>query len=169
MQTIIRLIEKIVEFLNAFFDGLFGGKFQKSRQKWPYRKKDYLLSIAERKFYDILRPIAEKNNYLLFAKVRLEDLLWIPSGVEDRWSLRGRIKSRHIDFVLCDKQNIKPLLAIELDDSSHDSSDRMKRDDFIDDVFHDAGLPILHQRAKRFYNVDELSQKINDQIRKQIL
>lgn len=129
-------------------------------KKFPYRRKDYLLTVAERNFYEVLKKVSDENNKLLFAKVRLEDLLWLPENVENRFGLRNRIKSRHVDFVLCDKENIRPLIAIELDDSSHNREDRIKRDDFLDEALHDAGLPILHIRVQETYDVEELIRQI---------
>ncbi|MDO8523482.1 MAG: DUF2726 domain-containing protein [bacterium] len=138
---------------------LFEGEGNKE-SKLPYRRKDYLLSATERKFFYALEQIAHKNNYHVFAKVRLEDLLWLPKNTEDRWSFRGRIKSRHIDFVLCDHENIKPLLAIELDDSSHLSEKAQKTDDFKNRALKDAGLPLLRFPHQNFYNADEIASKI---------
>jgi very-short-patch-repair endonuclease len=128
----------------------------------PYKKKDYLLSVAEKEFYNILRIIVEKNNYLLFAKVRLEDLLWIPKHTDNRVGLRNRIKSRHVDFVICDKVDIRPLLVIELDDSSHEREDRKIRDEFVNQVLRGAGLPILHHKFQNFYSPREIEDKISN-------
>jgi hypothetical protein len=121
-------------------------------KKLPYRRKDYLLTVAERKFYDVLIRVVEENNWVLFSKVRLEDLLWIPANTENRFGLRNRIKSRHIDFVICDKENIRPLIAIELDDSSHKREDRIDRDEKVGHILKDAGLPLLHVIGTGFYD-----------------
>jgi len=45
----------------------------------PYRKKDYLLSKAEKSFYEVLRATVA-TEWSIFAKVRLLDLLWLPRG-----------------------------------------------------------------------------------------
>lgn len=48
-------------------------------EKWPYRKKDYLLTESEKKCFNILYPIVvNEMGHYLFTKVRLEDLLWLP-------------------------------------------------------------------------------------------
>lgn len=133
---------------------------KKTPTKFPYQKRDYLLTIAERKFYDVLSKIAEEQNYLVFAKVRLEDLLWLPKNTENRLKWRGYVRSRHIDFVLCNKENIRPLLAIELDDSSHQREDRIERDERVDRILRDSGLPILHVRTQNFYNLNLLAKEI---------
>ena len=158
------LIKNMIEFLIKLLRLLFGVK-DKSESRLPFKKKDYLLSMAEKNFYLILKQVADKNDVLLFAKVRLEDLLWIPAGTDNRFGERNRIKSRHIDFVLCDKENIKPLIAIELDDSSHNKQNRLDRDNFIDKVMTVAGLPILHQKVQYSYNPQELEGNISAKLR----
>lgn len=158
MNIYIPIILFIVITLIVFF------KVQlREGQKFPYRKKDYLLTITEKEFYNTLKQVVDKNNLLIFSKVRLEDLLWLPKGIDhkERFSLRNRIKSRHVDFVICDNQNIKPLLVIELDDSSHDKQSRINRDGFIDNVLDNAGLPILHQKVQNFYNLREIETNIS--------
>lgn len=128
----------------------------------PYRKRDYLLTIGERGFYEVLQNIAEENNLLVFAKVRLEDLLWLPKYTNpfQKMRLRGYTRSRHIDFVLCDKTNIKPLIAIELNDSSHNEEERVERDQKIEIILGDAGLPLLWVKWQRIYNESEILRNI---------
>lgn len=55
-----------------------------------------------------------------------------------------------INFVLCDKENIEPLIAIELDDSSHGRPDRMARDIFIDRVMVPPGCPFYIKEFSTF-------------------
>lgn len=51
-------------------------------------------------------------------KVGLLDLLWLPPRMKEHpGNLTRRLK--HLDFVLCDRTRIEPLLAIELDNPSH--------------------------------------------------
>ena len=59
------------------------------------------------------------------------------------WSLRGKIKSRHVDFLICSLEGA-PLYAIELDGKSHDNPLRKDRDNFLDSVYQEVGLPCIH-------------------------
>ena len=129
----------------------------------PYKRKDYLLSRAERSFFGVLQNTVG-DQYLIFAKVRLADLIYIPRGIEQRQSYFNRIQSKHIDFVLCDRDAVRPLLAIELDDSSHRGADRQSRDTFVDSALKAAALPILHVAARSGYNVQELAHDIQQQL-----
>jgi hypothetical protein len=116
----------------------------------PYRRVDPFLSEAERSFFGVLRRVAG-NNRVVFVKVRMFDLLTVPGDAARRQSHVNRIMSKHVDFVVCDAARLIPLVAIELDDRSHDSAARLRRDALVDRAFAAAGLPLVHVRAKRSY------------------
>jgi hypothetical protein len=52
----------------------------------------------------------------------------------------------------------RPILfgGVELDDKSHEQPKRRERDDFVDQAFAAAGLPIVHMPAKRQYATAEV-------------
>jgi hypothetical protein len=126
----------------------------------PYRRKDYLLSVAERSFYEVLRQALGEGDCLVFAKVRLLDLLWLPKGTAQAQSHRNRVMSKHVDFVLCSRRELRPQLVIELDDKSHEDEERRTRDALVDRVLGAAGLPILHLSARRTYSTRDLVEQI---------
>jgi Protein of unknown function (DUF2726) len=117
----------------------------------PYMKKDYLLTRAERAFYDVLM-IALAGRYNVFAKVRMLDLFYLPKGTKNRMGWNGRIIQKHVDFVICDPKTLGPVTCIELDDASHDVEERQERDAFIDKVFEASGLKLHHVRAAISYD-----------------
>jgi hypothetical protein len=148
----------IVIIAGIFF---FSQEKKRIEPTFPFRKQEYLLSIAEKKFYDVLRPIAEEHNAVVFVKVRLEDLLWTPPQYR---FMRGYIKSRHIDFVLCGKEKINPICAIELNDASHKRADRIARDQRIVKIFASAMMPFLQIPVRMSYDPIVLKQEIEKRI-----
>ena len=50
---------------------------------------------------------------------------------------------KSVDFVFCDKDYCRPLLAIELDDYSHNREDRKIRDAEVERILQQAQLPLL--------------------------
>jgi len=132
----------------------------------PYRKRDYLLTAAERSFYEVLHKAVGEEMHV-FPKARLADLVWLPKGTKNPQAHWNRIMSEHVDFVLCDRQSVSPVLAIELDDSSHQMSHRQERDSFVNQVFHAASLPVLRIPAKRSYAPNELAELIHKEIRQE--
>ncbi|MER3423918.1 MAG: hypothetical protein C4293_12480 [Nitrospiraceae bacterium] len=127
----------------------------------PYQKKWYFLSPAERDFYETLRQ-AVGNHYLIFAKVRLLDLLWLPDNMENRLLYIGRVASKHVDFVLCHSRTVAPALAIELDDASHQAPERQERDSFLNEVLRVAGIPLLRVPVRNTFSAPALRSQILD-------
>lgn len=134
--------------------------FKAKISKLPYLKKESFLTPAEKDFFHVLSAVVG-NDYLLFSKTRMSDLLYLPKlSNKDYYHYQNKIQSKHVDFLLCDKENTKPVLAIELDDSSHLKANRVSRDSFVDEIFENARFPILHIRTSSSYLNDEISQKI---------
>jgi len=129
----------------------------------PFRRKQYLLSRAERSFYEVLRLVVGTEMHI-FPKVRLLDLLYLPHGTANRIAHMNRVQSKHVDFVLCDVASVSPVLVIELDDASHERLDRARRDEFVDATLRSAGLPILRVEARRAYAPAELAALIKESI-----
>ena len=125
----------------------------------PYQRRDWLLSAAERSFFGVLKQAVDPE-FLLFAKIRLADLLFIPRGTEGRQAAFNRIQSKHIDFVICDRDTIRPLIAIELDDSSHSRPSRRSRDEFVESALTAAQLPLLRVPVKKQYDVNVLKESV---------
>ena len=66
-----------------------------------------------------------------------------------------------MDFALCDK-TMRPLLAIELDDLSHEQVRRKRRDSEVERIFSEAGLPLLRLKPKKDFNQQELISSIKE-------
>ncbi|MDX9913888.1 MAG: DUF2726 domain-containing protein [Candidatus Moranbacteria bacterium] len=130
-----------------------------SLKNLPYQKRASVLTKAEKNFFAVLQEAA-KDNFLILSKVRLADILTLPNNQVYRAKYFNRITSKHVDFLLCDKDNSQPLLAIELDDSSHLWASRNERDIFVDEAFQKANLPLLHIKNSSTYDKAELAQQI---------
>lgn len=129
-------------------------------RKWRFRYEacPTLLTRAEMSFYRALRQ-ATPVGCLICPKVRLGDIVRCPEGTwtPDRG---GPISAKHLDFVLVDDESFEILLAIELDDRSHDEPEAQKRDRFKDKVMAQGGVPLLRVPTARSYSVDELRTDI---------
>ncbi len=119
----------------------------------PYARRNYFFSAAERSFYEVIRRLLPQHT--VFAKVGLSDVIRVAKGTRSWRSYRNKIDRKHLDFVICDA-DLAPVVAVELDDSSHDAEERRERDEFVDLALAAAGLTIIHVRAQRGYQLDEL-------------
>ena len=111
-----------------------------------------LLSRGEAAFHRALCDAVE-GRWLVMCKVRLADIVSCSSA---DW-LRGhggKISQKHLDFVLCDAGTSAIVLAVELDDRTHDAPERRARDSFVDEVLATAGVRLLRVRARSEYETD---------------
>ena len=119
-----------------------------------------LLTDAEQTFFAALRA-ATPPDVLICPQVRLANLIR-PTARNARQHTYDfyRIQAKCVDFVLCDAQTTRSRLVIELDDASHQRADRKQRDDFVDAVLAQVGLPILHIPWQRSYSTQQLAEAI---------
>ena len=123
----------------------------------PQYKKKYLLTKNELEFYKKLKEFADNNNLQILSKIRLADIVE-PKQNKNRsewYSDFGKIKAKHIDFALCNKDNLYILCLIELDDNSHNTKERKERDKFVDEIFESVKIPIVHTK---YYNQNTENQ-----------
>jgi very-short-patch-repair endonuclease len=125
----------------------------------PYQKRDSLLTPAEAEFYRVLQGAVE-GDWPIFVMVRLVDVISVKPKAEPRQRWLGPIIAKHLDFVVCDPEQLEPVLAIELDDASHERPDRAQRDRVVDAALEAAGLPLLRVKVASHYDQANLRQEI---------
>lgn len=103
-------------------------------EKLPYELNETILTERERSFYRILKPIADKLELQICPKVRVADIVSIKKGTKDWQKWFNKIRSKHVDFLLCD-YDMNIVLIIELDDSSHETERAKKSDALKNAVF----------------------------------
>ena len=132
-------------------------------RRFPYERCPALFTPAERAFLLALRRAAG-SDFVVFGKVRLADIIR-PGGPLSRqryFQALGRVTSKHIDFALCDPRTFQIVVAIELDDRTHQTDRRRReRDVFVEGALAAAGVPLLRVPVQRGYDAGELRQRIN--------
>lgn len=131
---------------------------ERKAESFPYRLRDDLLSPAELSFYHVLSSAAG-SKAAICVKIGMADVLYV-SRPHENAGYRNRIDRKHIDFLLCDPATMKPLLAVELDDASHQRRDRQARDAFVEKAFQAAGLPLLRIPVRRQYDPREVAAQV---------
>lgn len=120
--------------------------------RYLYTRRHYMMSMRERSFYKRLHHVFGKY-YLIFPQIHLNDLL-SHDHVRQNWQgALSTIQRKSVDYVIC-STDFKILLAIELDDITHQNPDRQERDRMVNYIFQKANLPIL-----RITNVESLSDQ----------
>jgi len=83
-----------------------------------FGRKASVVTQPEGRLYRSLL-LAAADEYTVLSKVRLWDFIWLVNEPPERKQHLSRLSCRHVDFLLCEPQTLKPLLVIELDDYSH--------------------------------------------------
>jgi len=101
-----------------------------------------LLSENEKKWYRTIKEAAPHVE--IFGQVAMNQLL--TGAGEQRWSAQGKIRPRSIDFVLLNA-DLEVVLAIEIDDRSHERPGRKLEDATKSWALECAEIPLLRIKA----------------------
>jgi hypothetical protein len=158
-EAVDDIVERIEDFLSV--------KDEKAADKpeYPYSVGDHFLSPAEHSFFRVLKSVVS-DSALISTKVNLGDLFYAKSSEASKYRIyTNKIDRKHVDFLLCDPNTVQPIAGIELDDRSHQRSDRQARDEFVENVFRAARLPLVRITAKHSYSTGELQALLNPYLR----
>jgi very-short-patch-repair endonuclease len=131
------------------------------RRKYNYTKKEYLMTQPERDCYNVLVKIVG-HDYWIFPQVHFSAFLDEYINGKYRYGAFWHINGKSVDFLLCTKERLSPVLAIELDDWSHEREDRKERDREEERMFKSADMPILRIEHKDINNPDYLAKRIKE-------
>src|SRR5476651_2690832 len=126
---------------------------------YSYGRKDFIMTKAENDFFGILKELLQ-DRYQIFPQVHLTSLL-DEKKVRQNWNAaRSHINRKSVDFVVCDKTYTRPLLAIELDDYSHDAEERRNRDVEVERIFENANMQLLRFRDYKTMSREAIATQI---------
>lgn len=110
--------------------------------KYQYKAKEHLMTRTEEEFFRLLTA-AVSEKYHVFPQIHLSAILdHRVLGQDYKWAFR-HIHQKSVDYVLCDRQTLKPTYAIELDDYTHSYSQRIERDKEVEKIFRQAGVLLV--------------------------
>jgi Protein of unknown function (DUF2726) len=112
---------------------------------WPVEAKR-LLTEREHSLYRSLLSLYP--NHQVFIQVALSQLVDVPEDHPERQSIRNRFAQLVADFVLC-RADLSVVAVIELDDRSHERSDRQAADARKNKALADAGIRLVRIPAGR--------------------
>lgn len=119
------------------------------------------MTSYEGQLFKRLEAISNEK-YYVFPQVHLSSLLKhdVNNGQDWRAAL-SKIQRKSVDFVLVDKVTLETAYAIELDDRTHDASRlRRERDELVNEIFFDTGIPLVRLRDIRSLTNEQIISKI---------
>lgn len=137
---------------------------KKNKPLYKYSRSNFLISRPEHEFFDILVEILG-GQYYVFTQVHLPTIL-DHKIIKQNWKgAFSHINGKSVDFIICNKAYIKPLLAIELDDKSHEREDRIERDSEVERMLEEAGMPLLRFNNHGNFNKEEIRHLVLEKLK----
>lgn len=130
--------------------------------RYPYERKSDLVTPTEREFFKTLRAAINKDHYYIVPQVHLSSLF--NSKLKDkneRYGAFQHINRKSVDYVICTLKDLNPVCAVELDDDSHLKASRQKRDQIVNGIFKQTGLPLLRIPVSECKDVESLRSKLH--------
>jgi hypothetical protein len=124
-------------------------------ERLPYRLRESFLSTPELALLRVLQNMAGRH-YVICPKVALNDLFYIVRPNENVHFF-NKFFRKHVDFLLCEPDTLKPAIGIELVKPVARTETR-EADQFMQDLFLSAGLPLVHIRSSEHYSESDLEE-----------
>lgn len=129
---------------------------KRPKREYVYAKKACAMTQHELIFYKTL--LESISGCVIIPQAHLS--MFLDHKVYGQnWSRAfSRINGKSVDFLIC-TNDMKPLIAIELDDNTHDRPDRQKRDIFVNSIISNANMPLLRLKADE-WNSEIIKQEV---------
>lgn len=136
-------------------------KFSNDQIDFPFSVRRQLFSEAERQFLSLIEN-AVAGEFRVVCRVRLSDLLSLRKDTTQKIakSALTRAGAKQVDFVLCNKNDMTPVMAIDLVYGSGKNGHNTQRDFFVNGALETASIPHVRIKAKGGYTVVDIRECI---------
>lgn len=131
---------------------------QSSRGNYYFVPKK-LMSRPEQILY--LRLVEALPEHLVFPQVGLSRV--IEAKGQERRKGFFSISQKSLDYVVCNK-DMNTLVAIELDDATHNRADRIKADQVKDEALTSGEIPIIRWNVKQIPDIATIQRTIAEHL-----
>jgi hypothetical protein len=136
-------------------------KFSNDRLEFPFAVKRQLFTAAERQFLSLIEH-AVADEFRVICRVRLSDLLSLRKDADHKIAKSALLRAgaKQVDFVLCNKSDMTPVMAIDLVYGVGKGGHNTQRDFFVNGALETASIPHARIKARSGYTVDEIKECI---------
>lgn len=125
---------------------------------WPFAVMPIMTDSEVIFFKKLVQALPE---YLIFSQVQLSRIIEPSDDAgSDRAFWFNRICRQSVDYVVVAKDCQTVLLAIELDDWTHESKVRQKQDDKKDKALASAGIAVVRFHAERMPSIEMIRHDV---------
>ena len=126
---------------------------------YVYTAKNSLISTLEQEFYNVIRD-SVPNDYCVFPQINLASFI----DKTDNSKFRNEL-FRNVDILITDSA-YAPKFIIEINDQTHLKSDRRERDEKVQKICEEAGIPILKLWTSYGINPKYIKDRIDEILKK---
>ena len=131
---------------------------------FPFKKKTNLFTPVERSFLALIDE-AVGNQFRIMCRVKLSDVVATRESANKKTSKNAysRTSGRQLDFVLCAKDDMSPVIAIDLVHANQNGKDGYKRqrDWFVSGALDAARIPHVRIKVRSGYTAKDIRQCID--------
>jgi very-short-patch-repair endonuclease len=125
-------------------------KLGEKGEEWPFVARKTLLTETEQILFWRITEACPR--YVIQAQVGLSRLIDVQYRTTNRKFWFYKIAQKSVDFVIC-RKDTSVVVAIELDDASHDSDERRKADADKTKALETAGIKLIRWHVKEMPDV----------------
>lgn len=116
--------------------------------EFPYRRTKLLTDAELQLFHFMENNLCQVDRIVILAKVRLADVAEVDTRVTLNKDFLWKITNKHVDFLICDRNTLDVICAVELDDYTHETQEAKEKDLFIMQVLDSVGIKTVRIRTK---------------------
>ena len=153
---------KLANLLDSFRGGQSSESEQSSETDGDtenYKRKSCILTQTENDFYAQLCNALNSSglDVIVWPQVNVSSIIEsVGKDSQQRMKAFNRICRKSVDYVVVNQRTRETILCIELDDYTHNRNSRKERDNFINAIFNNVGIPLLRIKAEPNYNFNEI-------------
>ncbi|MFC3092624.1 DUF2726 domain-containing protein [Alteromonas sediminis] len=132
---------------------------------YPFRRKGQLFTPVEHTFLQLLEQ-AVNNEFRIMCRVKLSDIVTVSASTKKKQASTAlsRASAKSIDFVLCNKSDMQPVLAIDLVHKQGADGYKVQKDLFVSNALDGANIPHARIKVKSGYSVEEIRECIETKL-----
>ena len=115
---------------------------------FPY-KRAKLLTDAELQLFNFMQNnLCQIDRIVIFIKVRLADIAEVDNRITLSKDYLWKITNKHVDFLICERDTLDIICAVELDDYTHENQAAKERDIFVMEVLDTVGVRTVRVKTR---------------------
>jgi hypothetical protein len=132
---------------------------------FPFKKKSNLFTPVERTFLALIEE-AVGNEFRILCRVKMSDILTIHQKTDKKTSKNAasRASSKHLDFVLCSKEDMSPVIAIDLVRNNGKDGYKSQRDFYVSGALDAAHIPHVRIKVRSGYRAQDIRECIQSKL-----